>query len=457
MTRIVLILAALTAAGCAGTGVVSAQTVVTQGSGGSGWLGGNAAQTQVYVGADGQTFVGVWVDVPNDAPTIARRPPMALSLVIDTSGSMAGAKIEHARIAASGVLETLTDGDIVTIHAFSDGVMEIAPPTVVSSETRGSLLQRVQWIQAAGSTNLFGGLSAGIMRAGQAPQTHSARRVILISDGQANIGPSDPISLGNLAAQGTEMRTQVTAIGVGMDYDERTLGTIAMRSAGRFYHLAEPYQMAQILSQEVQLLAQTVAVDAVIEIIPAPGVVILEALTPGAQVQGHTVRMPLGAMHAGQRREVLFRARVDTQNVGNRSLATARLAYRDPIRNQTARVQQATLAYNVTSDARVAQRSRSARVDAMVAGYEASMAELRAAQLLNQGQNQAAADELARAQQVLTTTAERHRGSGEAQALRRRADAEGAARGRAAAASTPAAARSEALEVNDAAMGGLGY
>ena len=68
----------------------------------------------------------------------------------------------------------------------------------------------------------------------------SAMKICL--DGRANVGPSSPEALGDLAARGTEDGVQVSAIGVGLDYDERTLGELARRSSGRMYHLEEPSQ-----------------------------------------------------------------------------------------------------------------------------------------------------------------------------------------------------------------------
>jgi uncharacterized protein (DUF58 family) len=59
---------------------------------------------------------------------------MAVSLVVDTSGSMSGEKIENARLAASSLIETLSDGDLVSIYAFANGVAEVAPPTTVDED-----------------------------------------------------------------------------------------------------------------------------------------------------------------------------------------------------------------------------------------------------------------------------------------------------------------------------------
>jgi Ca-activated chloride channel homolog len=442
---------ALAGCGASPVGVVGAQ------AGNGGWIGGSPAQTQIVVGANGETYVGVWIDAPV-GPQVRTRAPMAVSLVIDTSGSMSGEKIVYARQAAASMVETLADGDIVSVYAFESGVREIAPPTVVGPGTRGMLMQRVQMLNAVGGTNMFDGLTTGISRVAQAPASHPLRRVVLISDGQANIGPSDPGTLGDLAARGSEHNLQVTAIGVGHDYDETTLGAVAVRSAGRLYHLGHPAQMAQILEQEVQLLASTVATNAFIEIIPAPGVVILEGVTLGAQLRGNQLRIPVGNVFSQQRREVLFRARVDTSRPGDRALATARFVYELPGRAGAQRTETARLAYSVTPDARAAARSATPRVQAMVATHEAAQSQLAAAAALNRGDDRAAVAALDQAERTLRTQA----AAAPASAPERRRLEQSAARiqqqRRAAeGASSRGAGRAQALEVQSEAMDAYGY
>ncbi len=435
-------------------------TVASSGgeSGPTAWIGGSAARTRVLVGSDGQTYVGVWIDAPDHAPSVQERAPMDVALVVDTSGSMSGEKITNARMAASSFLETLRDGDIVSLYAFSDGVSELAPPTRVGPETRPSLMRAVQELQAAGGTNMYDGIRVGIGRLEQAPSTHTVRRVVLISDGHANIGPSDPSTLGQLAANGTEYGVQVTAIGVGLDYDETMLSSLAVHSSGRMYHLSDPSQMATILDQELHLLQSTVATNATIEIDPAPGVTILDAETPGATVQNNRLHMPVGSIYAGQRREVLFRARIDTSRTGNRPLAQARLSYRASGGAHRSEVQHTALHYDVTRDAQAVHRSAAPRVAAMVATTQAAQAQLRAAAALNRGDRTTATAELAEAEHTLARAAA---AAPTAPAVRRRLEqqAQSVAHSRAAAsgAGAPSAARGVALHVYSDAYSSQGY
>lgn len=444
--------------GCA-THAVAQTTRVTVRSqhtpGSAAWLGGSALQTRVVVGADGQTYVAVWLDAPSEVAPSSVRAPMALSLVVDTSGSMSGAKIEHARLAASSLLEALSDGDIVSIYAFSNQVTEIAPPTVVGPNTRSALMTRAQGLYAAGGTNMYGGVSTGIQRVSTAPQTHTVRRVVLISDGHANIGPSDAGSLGILAGNGTEHGVQVTGIGVGLDYDENTLGSLAVRSSGRLYHLEHPRQMASILQQEVQLLGRTVATNAFIEITPAPGVRILEGVSVGATVQDNKIRMPIGSIYAGQRREVLFRAQVDTRRAGSRRLANAELVYEMPGQSQSQR-QEAVLRYEVTRSASAAQNSTAPRVQTIVANVQAAEAERQAAVALNSNDRVTADRHYEFAEQNLVQAVEAAPAAQRPQ-VQQRLDAVRSNRQRASSAMTAGAARSVALESWDDAMESSGY
>ncbi len=448
--------------GCA-TGGVNAPhqeqgtTVFESNTGADIWIGGSPVQTEVLVSAAGDTYVGVWVDAPNDVTQVAHRAPMAVSLVIDTSGSMSGEKISNARMAASSLLETLADGDIVSIYGFASGVREIAAPTVLSRTSRGQLMQQVGMLQANGGTNMWGGMQAGIRRMSEAPRSHPIRRIMLISDGQANVGPSDPGSLGNLAARATEWGTQITAIGVGLDYDERTLASMAVRSSGRLYHLRESYQMASILEQELQVLAKTVAIDAYIEVLPAPGVVILEGLTMGSSIRDNSLRIPLGSVYAGQRREVLFRARVDTANPGARNLATARLVYRRPGENTAQETQNAAVNYKVTADRNAAISSVTPRVRAMVANYNATQAQMRAVQFMNSGRSGDAAVEMERAERELNTAAKAAPKAASSVQLRSRASRFRKDAKRARKAKSREEQRGAALDFNDDAMAAEGY
>ncbi|MGD8858916.1 MAG: VWA domain-containing protein [Myxococcales bacterium] len=410
----------------------------------------------MLAGGNGATHIGVWVDVPSDVAAAGARPAMALSLVIDASGSMAGAKMRHARIAASRLVEALADGDVVSIIAFDDRVTTVAPPTRIDAAGRRELLRRISQVRDGGSTALHAGIEAGQRALDQTSVSlHPVRRVIAISDGLANVGPSHPSQFAKLAERGAARGIQVSAIGVGLDYSEQTLGALAMHSEGRMYHLSDPAQLAAIVDSELDLLGQTAALDAVVEITPAPGVV-LERLEVGrAEHVGRSLRVPLGVLYAGQQRELLVRARVETAEGARRALCEVELRFDAPDRDRTER-QQVALDYALSDDPGAVEASYDARVESLLASHRSAEQQRIAAELLNRGQTREAAAALQIAEDELDVAVRKAPASKKGK-LRRARGQLTERKARAASASTPREAREQALESYDAMMGLQGF
>ena len=360
------------------------------------WIEADPVHTQVMVGDDGQTYVAIWLDVPA-APRTTRRPPMAVSIVVDTSGSMAGTKIEQARRAALQLLETVRDGDVVSVLGFESQVWQHVAPTVVTQASRRAIVRAIEGIDVGGGTAMYDGLAAGLAALSQASSEHPVRRLFLISDGHANVGPSSAEQLGALAATGLQHDVHVTGIGVGVDYDPATVGQVVVRSAGRFYHLAEPHQLAGVVAEEIAALSQTLATNAVVEFEPADGVRVLEGVTEGSQVTAGRFQLSIGSLYTGRRVELLVHVQLPTDTLGAHSLGVARLRYELPNSAREARVQERPVTYTVTQDRRAATRSVSSRAYVISHTQLALRDNDRAVEALRSGDQQAAATALAAA------------------------------------------------------------
>jgi Ca-activated chloride channel homolog len=427
------------------------------------WLHASPVQTRVMENGDGTTWVGFWVDTPTVAT--AQRPPLDVALVVDTSGSMSGDKIANARLAAASFLDGLSDGDIASVYSFNTDVTELAPPTTINQATRAVLLQRVQGLYASGGTNLHDGLLAGRLATDRAPASHPVRRIVMISDGRATVGNTDANAIADVASQATEHGTQVTSIGVGLDYDEGMLNAMAVRSAGRLYHLEAPQQMATILHNELELLGDTVAANVYIEFTPEEGVVVEGTDVVRLDRRGSTVRIPLGSLHGAQHREVLLRARIPTTGNGARRFGDARLVWQDPGAGTTREGAPVAMRYEFTNDPAASASSTEERVQAMVVSYEAAQAQVRATRMLNEGQAEQAAAELERAQTRMAQAQQQYHFSDDVVQGSLRRQSAGLASGRAAAssaaaapaASRPARTRAAALHNNASAMDAMGY
>lgn len=419
------------------------------------WIGAAGLSDMVPAGSS-ETMLGVWVDVPSAAKQTV--PGSAVALVVDTSGSMAGAKIDHARTAAQALVQRLSNGDLAGLYSFSDEVSERMPLTALSATTRPSFLSAISSLAPSGGTNLFEGLRTGERAVFAAPGTHPVKRVIVISDGKANVGPTSPDVLGALASRGAEHGIQVTAVGVGLDYDESTLNTLVDRSDGRLYHMTEPDELTAILQKEMGLLKATAVTDAFVDIIPAPGVEVLGVeILRATRVDGG-LRVPLGSMFAGQHREILARVRVTAQADGTHPLASVRLHFRDPSDGNLERVHETVARYEVSRDAQEIARRENARTRQILTVVEATKLAGAAAEKASRGDVDRAAADLARAEEKLLAQAklakdeaERRRITASASTVSKARKATEAAAA-APAAAKPKAARAAALEANQVDM-----
>lgn len=424
------------------------------------WIGAAGEGDMLAMGTR-DTFLGVWVDVPQVRTEV--RPPMELALVVDTSGSMAGAKIENARQAAKTLVNSLKDGDIVALDSFSDNAKTVVPPTRIDPSTRQEILRAITNLSTQGSTNMFEGLTLGEGQVAAAPPTHTLRRVVVISDGIANVGPSTPEVLGALAERGMRHRVQVTSIGVGNDYDERTLNALAVKSSGRLYHLSEPKEMASILKNEVDLLNATLASDSFVEVVPAPGVQLTGA--DGIRADWHdggSLRIPLGALHAGQHREALVKVRIVDPAAfegHTRPLASVRLRFRDASDGDLERIQEVVARTQLTGDSDAVARTVSSRTKAIMAISESARFQLAAAQRINDGNFGDADRELERAQQQLTAQAAAVTSAPEKRRLEAAAGKIASARAetKPMAAAPKSAQRDHALKMNASGMHDAGF
>lgn len=418
------------------------------------WIGAATASDYVAAG-DSEQLVGVWIDVPAAA---VPRVPLALAIAIDTSGSMQGASIAHARQAARKIVDGLADGDVLSLVTFDSQAQSLIPAVELTPTTRRRALAIIDELVAHGGTALHDGVKAAEMSLLGVDDGHLVRRVVVISDGQATVGPTDPVALGNLAEVGMRHGIQVTALGVGLEYDEKTLDAFAVRSSGRLYHLENSDGLSGIVAGEMELLAKTAAARAELAIVPAPGVTIVGIDAVRSTMDDGMAKIPLGAMFSGQQRDLLVRVRVDDRGLGKRAFASVRLVYRDPADDGVERVHESVVRATVTDDRTLVAEHQHDRTQAIIAMREASLLAASASRLAGEGDLTMAAANLDAAEKTLRDRAHAAKSEPERKQMEQSAQRVSAAKrkvdhaAKAPAAAKPKANRAASLDVNDAFM-----
>ncbi|MGC4113720.1 MAG: VWA domain-containing protein [Myxococcales bacterium] len=207
--------------------------------------------------------------------TSERREPVQLALVIDCSGSMQGPKIENTRSAAREVVRQLRDGDRLVIVSYETSARVVLPSIEINDVNRARALSAVEEIVAEGSTNLSGGVDlATRMLFADSRADKSVRRMVLLSDGQANMGELRNEKLFAMAADLRGRGVTLSAVGVGVDFNSTLMEGLSEHGGGRFRFLDEPTAIATAFVKELTLAAKLVAADVKIVLHPADGVTI---------------------------------------------------------------------------------------------------------------------------------------------------------------------------------------
>ena len=206
----------------------------------------------LQAGQDNTVEVLVRIQAP-DAPLghRAERPPQALALVIDRSGSMLGRPLAEARRCAEYVIGKLRPTDTVSLVQFDNRVQRLWPAVPLGDGA--PLRAAIAAIQAGGNTHLHGGWREGAETLTDVAGT-GLKRVILLSDGQANEGLTDAAAIAAQCAEWAARGVTTSTYGLGSCFNEDLMVAMARVGGGNHYYGDTAEDLMDPFQQELELL-----------------------------------------------------------------------------------------------------------------------------------------------------------------------------------------------------------
>jgi Ca-activated chloride channel homolog len=321
-----------------------------------------------------------------------KRAPVNLGLVIDRSGSMGSeGKLEKAKEAAIMVVRRLDREDIVSIVMYDSMIQVLVPATKVRDKE--AIIEQIRRIGPGGSTALYGGVQAGAEEMRKFLSGGRVNRMLLLSDGLANVGPQSPGELGGLGGRLIRDGISVTTIGLGLGYNEDLMSQLAFRSDGSHYFAEEAQDLAKVFDQELGRALSAVAQGVTIHIRCEPGVRPVRILGRDGRIDGMEIFIPIQQIFSRHERyaivelEVPGLAPVAAQDY--RSVAVVDIGYDNLATQKKDQIESKLIVTYTTSDTMVEEKTNKKVMIDVVRQIATENSE-RAVALRDQGQVQEA-------------------------------------------------------------------
>ncbi len=192
------------------------------------------------------------------------RRPLNLVLVIDKSGSMSGERIAKVKQSLQMLIERLNPTDHVSIVAYDNEAHVVLD--FCHNADIGKISKAIDRIEAGGSTNLHHGLMLGYEQATAKLDQQRSNRVILLTDGRANVGVSDPDKIARDSKRFNDQGIELSTIGLGNDFNRELLRDLADAGRGAVHFVDDPDGMRKIFVDEFDSLLSNAAQNIRVEL-----------------------------------------------------------------------------------------------------------------------------------------------------------------------------------------------
>ena len=256
-------------------------------------------------------------------PLAANRPGQAVQIVLDRSGSMDGAPLDAAKGSLLKLIERLAPQDLFGLVAFDDNAYVVAPTRTMADHDMHVLRMVISQMETGGSTDISAGYLLGLRELNRVGASGGST-LLLISDGHANSGETQPKFFSDVASKSAIDKVTTSSIGLGTGYDESILEALAQGGGGSHRFAGSIDEAIGAIAAEVDDLLDKTIVNTVLRFTPtdaiagAPAIEILQRLP--YWMDGPTYVLQLGDLFSGENRR--FVIDIDVPGIASLGLCT---------------------------------------------------------------------------------------------------------------------------------------
>jgi Ca-activated chloride channel homolog len=208
----------------------------------------------------------VRVGVATKDKSVSERKPMNLVFLVDTSGSMSSAdKLGLAQRALHILVDNLKDGDTVALTTYAGSSRVVLP--AVGLDQRAQILAAIDALDAGGSTAMASGIELAYREAAKHARPEAVSRVIVLSDGDANVGPTSHAEILALIAAHAREGISLSTIGFGMgNYKDETMEQLADKGDGNNFYIDSVEQAKRVFQEQLGSTLEIVAKDVKLQV-----------------------------------------------------------------------------------------------------------------------------------------------------------------------------------------------
>ena len=263
----------------------------------------------------------------------ADRKDAALTFVIDVSGSMEmDNRLGLVKRSLELLVEQLRPTDTVSIVVYGSEAHRVLDPTPGSQ--KGEILSAIYELHTEGATNAEAGIRLGYKIAMQGYMRDGINRVILCSDGVANVGQTGPDAILGEIDHYVEEGVTLTTIGFGMDnYNDTLMEQLADKGDGFYAYVDTMDEARRLFVDQITGTLQTIAMNAKVQVDFNPDVVLRYRLVGFenraiADNQFRDNSVDAGEIGAGHTVTALYEIKLNPDAYGR--IATVNMRWEDP-------------------------------------------------------------------------------------------------------------------------------